>query len=832
MPFPTAYWWVSNLLLGSETDRKYILQEIYQDGSISLNGWKTLLNSGTLEADSNLSKKDFIEAISCKGSPSCAEFKMIIESYKLGILIPEDSPENVATIDGYFAGENKVGNTYNKKQIDSKIDLVSTGTKGVLKVADLKPVGVGKYELSEIGTYTNLTPSDKPILAEEGYFNSVYWDGVKFDLLRVKTPSILVDKEINKDSSNAIANSAIYPIYDNMPKASKGASISIDFSKTEIGWIDLNGKLQDAGLGSNKFLNFYKVNKGDVITGDFFIDSASNGISFYTSDSQSTFSQGLKGSAQNKRIESLSFTAPSDGYFRLFTGQNVDFKANKTIQEFTITKAASADVVDFILRNENPNKPISNATKTISDFNKSGYINNNGALVKGDASATDYYTDFIAVKSGHVISINSGGADATNAISFYLDSSESAYYGGVKAKSTTVLNDHTFTAPSDGYVRLYLTDGQVNTIGQVYVSNYPHIGYILQKSGFKKLYAEPGEVTSGGGTTATASNVEDPTNYGLSTSATAETNSSAINRALDMAFVNNKKVVLPAGTFKHVGIRWRYGVEIEGQGREKTILKSVDASPAVLMVKTEWYDLHEGQIKGLTLDGANIGTNGLEVTSSFGVIVSEVNIRNFTNIGLSLRGALFFNVSNCKIELCRQGVWVKPMTTNDGAKTSMSPNLSSFYMTYLVQCRDICAEIDNTANITFDTCNFEDSGVSGDSNTGGVVIKNMSPNGEGVDCNFINCWSEGIRGFAILRIDNGNGGVTSVTNCNFHKIGNGQGSVSYGIVNRSKLLINGGSKVWGFPSDVLTTDSGQTRVRDFGTVISHSEVNGGSYDFK
>jgi len=78
-------------------------------------------------------------------------------------------------------------------------NMISAGIKGTLKTNDSKPaVGdVGKYELSDIGTYTNLvpiipfgstTPTNTPIVTESNYINSVYWDGVNFTQLRSSIP--------------------------------------------------------------------------------------------------------------------------------------------------------------------------------------------------------------------------------------------------------------------------------------------------------------------------------------------------------------------------------------------------------------------------------------------------------------------------------------------------------------------------------------------------------------------------------------------------------------------------------------------------------------------
>lgn len=86
-------------------------------------------------------------------------------------------------------------------------DLVASGVIGVLKINDPKPaVGkVGKYELSDIGTYSNLVPiikagetvpSNVPIITESNFQNSVYWDGTNFTQLRVNLGEVDSFKEI------------------------------------------------------------------------------------------------------------------------------------------------------------------------------------------------------------------------------------------------------------------------------------------------------------------------------------------------------------------------------------------------------------------------------------------------------------------------------------------------------------------------------------------------------------------------------------------------------------------------------------------------------------
>lgn len=74
------------------------------------------------------------------------------------------------------------------------------GVKGFLKIADVKPTVVGKYDLVEIGTYSNLTPSAEPIVTEDGYYNSAYWDGTNWTLSKLELPSNTAFIESFEDS--------------------------------------------------------------------------------------------------------------------------------------------------------------------------------------------------------------------------------------------------------------------------------------------------------------------------------------------------------------------------------------------------------------------------------------------------------------------------------------------------------------------------------------------------------------------------------------------------------------------------------------------------------
>ena len=161
LPFSIIYWWVSNLNLNSESDRKFILSKIYQNGTISIDGWKVLINSGTLEADASLTKAEFLKFFDCGRQPTCEQLKLIIEGYKVGNWTPEtELPSNLATVDKIVNGLTYVGNAYDKAQTDAKISTAKnemmSGIKGVATTSTVpSATGFERYLVHTAGTYTN-----------------------------------------------------------------------------------------------------------------------------------------------------------------------------------------------------------------------------------------------------------------------------------------------------------------------------------------------------------------------------------------------------------------------------------------------------------------------------------------------------------------------------------------------------------------------------------------------------------------------------------------------------------------------------------------------------
>ena len=165
LPFSVVYWWVSNLTLNSEADRQYLLTQISQNGVLSIDGWKVLVNSGTLETDASLTKAEFLAWFNCGKQPTCEQLKLIIEGYKLGVWVGDLN------------------------------EISFVNVLGVLKITDTTPTAQGLYILYDIGTYTNLGG----LVATTEKLNYAYFNGTTWSLIAVEIPnSVVLDEQIKE----------------------------------------------------------------------------------------------------------------------------------------------------------------------------------------------------------------------------------------------------------------------------------------------------------------------------------------------------------------------------------------------------------------------------------------------------------------------------------------------------------------------------------------------------------------------------------------------------------------------------------------------------------
>ena len=185
LPFSVMYWFVKNITLNTEADRDFLISKIAQNGNLTKEAWLVLINSGTLEEDSAMTKAQFSEVLKCKGKPDCYELKLIIEGFKVGNWTPEtELPPNLATVDEIVNGQNLNGNVYTKEQTDDKIsDAKLSGIVGVATQTNAPTVYTPEaYPNGLFETYVVRKPLILPnswgsaVTQEELDANNVYFD--------------------------------------------------------------------------------------------------------------------------------------------------------------------------------------------------------------------------------------------------------------------------------------------------------------------------------------------------------------------------------------------------------------------------------------------------------------------------------------------------------------------------------------------------------------------------------------------------------------------------------------------------------------------------------
>ena len=345
LPFSVVYWWVSNLTLNSEADREFIISKLSQGGIISIDAWKILINSGTLEGDAILTKAEFLDWFNCGNSPNCKQLKLIIENYQIGGFLPEaEIPANVALLDYIENGISKSGNTYSKSQINQKISQIQTTSFGgeIDKTDDPNPTDKKWFFLSEGGIYPNLNG----LIADENKINIAVFDGTDWEVLKIEIPKEDVSRfddalfytednlefsETNSENANGVALSAI--IDSEIQSEGKISKIKGNFPAVgNLVLFVVNSKTLVSGeyykftckkvfsvaiptVGNNE-IDISKLNI-KVSSGDFLgVSTASTSIPFYGIDA--TFGKDwYQNASAIQEGESLQFTKVNDASFAI-----------------------------------------------------------------------------------------------------------------------------------------------------------------------------------------------------------------------------------------------------------------------------------------------------------------------------------------------------------------------------------------------------------------------------------------------------------------------------------------------------------------------------------
>ncbi|WNI36689.1 glycosyl hydrolase family 28-related protein [Chryseobacterium sp. SG20098] len=379
--------------------------------------------------------------------------------------------------------------------------------------------------------------------------------------------------------------------------------------------------------------------------------------------------------------------------------------------------------------------------------------------------------------------------------------------------------DNTFDVLKSGII--------VNGVAQInvdpqyvrYKYSRPKNGAILEKRSKVALPVEEDAVikaieNKGAG----YSGVLDLASLGVKVTNTAVQNTDIINAAIESEYMkpNPRTLKLPGGVFKVNEIISKPGVEFCGASNLNTVLTTDVGSTARYIIMLPDGLIGRGFINNLIIDARNTTEGGIYINNTFDFQIRNCVILTNALAGIKLKGCLYHTISDIYFDGGDIGLQViNAQATNSSA---MATNLIKYDRLYFVKSKKKCVELNAGSNYVFNSCNFEDSGISGDETTGGVHAIGLSPGGEGVDVAFNNCWSEGIRGGFIYKFDNCKGNSV-IRDCMMGKGGNGTGTISNAIINiGSRLVLSGATRFSTaphfnpFPTNIRTESGGITLV--------------------
>ena len=266
LPFSVIYWWVSNLTLNSEADRQFILSKISQNGTIAIDGWKVLINSGTLETDASLAKAEFLAWFDCGRQPNCEQLKLIIEGFKISNWTPEtELPSNLALIDAVVNGQTLNGNVFTKEQTNQMFAEMSvSGLSKPLKPTDATPTEAGWYKPTVSGTYANAGG----LVAQSGYDTLFYFDDTTWSKVEVALPKGADGKTIETWSAKIFAvGSQVF--YNGKIYEASGSAVAGDVPGASSVWVEKLGINREdsivatlAGIRDDKYVNAIAFREG------------------------------------------------------------------------------------------------------------------------------------------------------------------------------------------------------------------------------------------------------------------------------------------------------------------------------------------------------------------------------------------------------------------------------------------------------------------------------------------------------------------------------------------------------------------------------------------
>lgn len=783
LPFEQMWFWISNITLNSESDREYIISKLNQNSTLSIDAWKMLINSGTLESDSSLTKAEFLEWFDCKRQPSCEQLVILIESFKIGNYNPENE---------YGVGWTEIANfeTYNDKIIRKVVNYVG----GVGTMPTELSENIGKYYAASGGFTTNkdLATDFKPsgISGVTDFFdpeNDTEPIGAK------QTYDFLIQNEIQSQQTvetwsnfsnnfasqnGGVINLGGYQCLINVPALNVSKVIlNLKTHISSIGLITVYGKKID---GTYETI-YDSVNQTLV---DFEVNVTPNTYKYIYFNAQSgAASVGIVRESSTKKI-----FAPAD------VEQEVD-KINSAL--------------NYFIQDE--------TTEIVSKNGIGGYTENGNVHPLGGFDMVN-------------------NVDATGVYKVELTAdTRPADYGLVTMYGQKLDNSYEtiFDIPNQHLVS-YPINISPNTYKKFYF-NVKDSSPVAPVKVFKKTSNQDAVLnyinshSGGGGGISIPNTFVFAETAGVSATNTGAQNLSIINNLIETNKTKGATIILPVGVLQIAGtielwstvslvgsLRGRVGTTVGG-----TILKATTSDIMINVKRNVDATNDTAQTFGnMQLDGANVATKAIYVGEGLAFFTFEnMDIKRFTQVCIHTVGALIYTMRNLRVGVAPTGLLVQ-------RTPAFQCNHIRFDMCQFYGITGVACVLSGGGQVVFEQCDWEQNGTTGNTNSGNMTIDGFSPSGEGIDVTLNNCWSEYINGGFWMRINN-SAGVTTIRDTMFWRL---SGTAPKGIINNgAKVLLTGSTKISDFTTDIETTANGQTRADGFTTISTHSESTGGTY---
>lgn len=201
-------------------------------------------------------------------------------------------------------------------------------------------------------------------------------------------------------------------------------------------------------------------------------------------------------------------------------------------------------------------------------------------------------------------------------------------------------------------------------------------------------------------------------------------------------------VFIPKGTYKANGVVWKDRINIVGDGKRATFLRSTTANP--LFTYTSVGTEQRGSLRYMTIDGNSVGTIGVSLSGANRFYMEELEVTNFTQFGMKILAASVWQLERSEIFNCVIGV----SAGSDGRPG----DLARIQDTRFQNNTKYGLIIQSGAVFTVAGCEFGSNGVIGDSTAYALYIGDMTNPGNGPAVTVQSCYFEDNRGNAAIKV--------------------------------------------------------------------------------